>query len=181
MHNDYTISQMTKEEVSVVIDWARKEGWNPGLHDADCFYQTDPNGFFAGKLNGKIIAIGSAVNYDEQFAFCGFYRVDPAYRGKGYGLGLTKARLAYIGKRNAGIDGVVNMLEKYSHLGYRLAYHNARYHGEKLCVELFKNQHIVRLNQVPLAQLVRYDRLHFPALRERFLSCWINQEGGGRV
>ncbi|HLA33082.1 MAG TPA: GNAT family N-acetyltransferase, partial [Pseudomonas sp.] len=29
---------MTRAEVDLAIDWAAAEGWNPGLHDADCFY-----------------------------------------------------------------------------------------------------------------------------------------------
>ncbi len=33
------------------IQLAAKEGWNPGLHDAECFYRTDPDGFFIGLLD----------------------------------------------------------------------------------------------------------------------------------
>ena len=36
----YRIERMTREEVSVAVEWARKEGWNPGLNDAESFYQT---------------------------------------------------------------------------------------------------------------------------------------------
>ena len=168
MHNQYIVSHMSKDDVAIVIDWARKEGWNPGLHDAECFYQADPNGFFVGKLDEKIIAMGSAVLYDEQFAFCGFYMVDPAYRGKGYGLALTKERLAYIGDRNAGIDGVVHMLAKYARLGYKLAYHNARYHGENLHPLLHKSNAITPLSHIRFEELCTYDRQYFPARRESF-------------
>ena len=175
MLNNYIISQMSKDEMLIAIDWARKEGWNPGLHDAMCFYQTDPSGFFVGKLNGKIIAVGSAVIYDDQFAFCGFYMVDKAYRGQGYGLALTKARLAYIGTRNAGIDGVANMLTKYERIGYKIAYNNARYHGINLHPKFHKNNAIKPLNKINFEQLKTYDRQHFPASRDHFLSSWINQ------
>ena len=178
MDKHYVISRMTKEEMPLAIAWARVEGWNPGLHDEQCFYQADPCGFFVGKLDGKIIAIGSAVIYDDYFAFCGFYIVDPAYRGQGYGLALTEERLKYIGSRNAGIDGVVPMLDKYKRLGYKLAYSNARYCGRKLSVALSKNQSILPLSKVTFAQLSDYDRRHFPAKRDKFLHCWINQVGG---
>lgn len=69
MIKDYLIETMNQDEVNLAITWAAQEGWNPGIHDATCFYQTDPHGFFAGKLNGKTIAIGSAVIYDDFFAF----------------------------------------------------------------------------------------------------------------
>lgn len=175
---DYRITTMTKDEIPTAIAWAKAQGWNPGLHDGECFYQTDPHGFFAGKLDGKIIAMGSAVIYDDQFAFCGFYVVEPAYRGQGYGLALTKARLAYVGERNAGIDGVIPMIPKYERLGYKLAYNNARYCVRKLSKKPQKNAAIIPLSQVDFAELCAYDRLHFPAPRPTFLNCWIKQKGG---
>jgi hypothetical protein len=49
----YQIRRMNPEDVAIAIEWARREGWNPGLHDAQTFYQADPNGFFIGELNGE--------------------------------------------------------------------------------------------------------------------------------
>ena len=121
------IRRMSPHEVALAIEWARREGWNPGLHDAHTFYQADPNGFFIGELNGEAVAVGSAVVYDDQFAFCGLYIVTPEHRGKGYGLALTKARLAYCGDRNIGIDGVLENVNIYERIGYRKYYQNARY------------------------------------------------------
>lgn len=70
---------MSEDEIPLDITWVKAGGGNPGLHDERCFYQADPQGFFVGKLDGKIIAQGSAVIYDHNFAFCGFYMVEPAY------------------------------------------------------------------------------------------------------
>ncbi|MDI9818673.1 MULTISPECIES: GNAT family N-acetyltransferase [unclassified Legionella] len=176
-HGNYNVERLNRGEMEHLIAWATKEGWNPGLYDADCFYQADPHGFFAGKLDNQIIAMGSAVIYDEQFAFCGFYIVDPDYRGQGYGLTLTRARLAYVGQRNAGIDGVVNMVDKYARLGYKTAHRNARYRGFKSPF-IRKNKSLVPLGEVNFNLLSYYDRQHFPAAREDFLTCWINQPGG---
>ena len=181
MHPNFIISRMHKNEVPVAIAWAKQEGWNPGLHDNECFYTTDPHGFFAGKLDGKIISIGTAVVYDDQFAFCGFFIVDPAYRGQGYGLALTKALLAYIGERNAGLDGVIPMLEKYTKTGYKLAYNNARYCGSSLYPKISKNKAIVPLSEISFNELINYDRRHFPAKRKTFLKCWINQKGSKSI
>ena len=51
MHNNvYSIRTMTQDEVELAIDWAAREGWNPGLHDAACYYAADPNGFLVGLL-----------------------------------------------------------------------------------------------------------------------------------
>lgn len=177
MKQQYVVTRMKKDEIRIAIEWAKEEGWNPGLHDEKCFYQTDPNGFFAGYLNGKIIAVGSAVIYDDHFAFCGFYIVDHAYRNKGYGLELTKARLEYIGNRNAGLDGVIPMIHQYERLGYKLAYHNARFVGKEIIQLNNRSSSIVPINQVNMKELSEYDSKHFPAFRESFLKCWVNQEG----
>ncbi|MCL9685073.1 GNAT family N-acetyltransferase [Legionella maioricensis] len=176
MSEQYHIERMNQEEVRLAVSWAAKEGWNPGLYDADCFYQTDPQGFFAGKLNGQTIAVGSAVIYDEYFAFCGFYIVAEPYRDQGYGLELTRARLAYIGHRNAGIDGVIPMLDKYARLGYQFAHNNARYRLEKMPHQIISNAYIIPIAQIDFSQLCDYDRLHFPASRPQFLKCWIQQK-----
>lgn len=78
----------------MVIDWSAKEGWNPGLYDADVFYKTDPKGFFLGFLDGKPIASISAVAYDDKFGFLGFYIVKPEYRDKGFGIKIWNERLS---------------------------------------------------------------------------------------
>ncbi|WP_058477841.1 GNAT family N-acetyltransferase [Legionella steigerwaltii] len=173
--SQYHIERMTREEVSVAIEWARKEGWNPGLNDAECFYQTDPQGFFAGKLNDQIIAVGSAVIYDEHFAFCGFYMVDKKYRSQGYGMELTRARLAYVGNRNAGIDGVLDMVDNYAKIGYQFAHSNARYALERSTLTPKLDSHLVDLKKVPFEQVAQYDRHYFPAPRTKFLTAWIKQ------
>lgn len=173
--NAFHIERMTRDEITIAVDWAKNEGWNPGLNDADCFYQTDPQGFFAGKLDGKIIAVGSAVVYDEQFAFCGFYIVDKEYRDQGYGMQLTQARLAYVGARNAGIDGVLEMVDNYTRIGYRFAHNNARYALEKKHPTAKPDSALVDLKTVPFAQILQYDRQHFPAPRAQFLAGWIKQ------
>ncbi len=172
---NFHIERMTRDEITVAIDWARNEGWNPGLNDATCFYQTDPQGFFAGKLNGKIIAVGSAVVYDEEFAFCGFYIVDKNYRDQGYGMQLTQARLAYVGERNAGIDGVLEMVDNYARIGYHFAHNNARYVLENKQLTPKPDMALMDLKTVPFAQLIHYDRHYFPALRPQFLDGWIKQ------
>ena len=161
MKNIYHIRRMHADEVQVAIDWAQQEGWNPGLHDAEIFYQSDPNGFFVGELNDQIIAVGSAVCYDPYFAFCGLYIVHPDFRGQGYGLQLTQERLHYVDSRNAGIDGVVENISIYERIGYHLAYQNMRYQGIAHQAKS-DNSAIVALSELNFKDLAVYDRLCFP-------------------
>jgi GNAT superfamily N-acetyltransferase len=116
----YFVRRMARLEADLAIEAAAREGWNPSPHDAECFWAIDPEGFFAGELDGRFVAYGTALCYDDRFAFCGLYVVDPAHRGQG--LALTRARLEHVGDRNAGLDGVADMAGRYERLGYRRAH-----------------------------------------------------------
>lgn len=168
---------MQPDEIQIAIDWAANEGWNPGLYDAALFRIGDPNGFFIGTLGNLPVAVGSAVTYDDHFAFCGLYIVHPDYRGQGYGIALTRARLDYVGTRNAGIDGVIENIPIYERIGYRLVHYNARYRGVA-SPKTDLHPAIIELSEIPFSQVERYDRACFPAPRGRFLHAWITQQHG---
>jgi len=105
--NSYVIRTMTRQEINLAVDWAAGEGWNPGIHDADCFYAADPGGFLVGMLGDEPIATISAVKYGHSFGFIGFYIVKPEYRGKGYGIQIWNAGMESLSGRSIGLDGVV--------------------------------------------------------------------------
>lgn len=173
MNKNYIIRHMAKNEISIPIEWANKEGWNPGLNDAHCFYEADHNGFFIGLLNGEPIATGSAIIYDDHFAFCGLYIVKPEFRRQGYGIQLTHERLKYVGDRITGLDGVLDKVSKYARLGYKPAYKHIRFqlNGHSFT----PSQDIVELKDIPFEQLQAFDRAYFPAARLSFLRHWITQ------
>lgn len=172
----YRIETMPLAEVETTVDWAAREGWNPGLNDAACFHAIDPNGFLMGVYEGRPVARVAMPIYDDRFAFCGLYIVDPAFRGRGFGLALTEAGLAYIGDRNVGLDGVEAMAGKYRRLGYRTAHRSTRYIYQPT-TEQTVPAGIVPLSEVPFAGLAAYDRRRFFAAREAFLRKWITQPG----
>jgi len=171
----FLVRTMRQEEVRVAVDWAEKEGWNPGIHDAEAFYAADPGGFFIAELDGEPIGSVSVVNYDEAFAFAGLYILKPEYRNRGYGSRLFAAGMSHAGERNVGGDGVVAMQEKYrTRSGFRLAYRNIRFEGTGGGSD---PEGPVDLGEVPFDRLSAYDARHFPAQRPCFLEAWIRQEG----
>lgn len=176
MKNKFTISNMSFADLTRVVTWAENEGWNPGLYDAKCFYNTDASGFFIGYLNDKPIAAASAVIYDDEFAFCGYYIVLPEYRHRGFGMSLIKHVQGYIGERNVGIDGVLLMVDKYKKLGFEIAHQNVRYIGQGP-IPIQKRIPVVPINTISKHALNSYDRLHFPVSRANFLECWLKQPG----
>lgn len=54
----YKIRNMARKELDTAIEWAAKEGWNPGLYDAEVFWNTDPRGFYALEKDGEVIGSG---------------------------------------------------------------------------------------------------------------------------
>ena len=92
MQADLNIRPMSRPEFDRLVDWAAAEGWNPGLHDADTFWQTDPQAFVAAELDGELIGGGSIVSYDGRFGFMGFFIMRPELRGRGLGGRLWHAR-----------------------------------------------------------------------------------------
>ncbi len=171
---NYTIRIATRTEVDIAIEWAAKEGWNPGFHDADCYYSADPNGFLIGLLGNEPIATISAIKYGNTFGFIGFYIVKPAYRSRGYGIQIWRAALKHLEGRNIGLDGVVTQQENYKKFGFKLAYRNIRYKGISGAKPPY-NAEIIKLSALPFETIESYDRPFFLDDRSLFIKYWINQ------
>ena len=163
---------MTRAEVDLAIEWAAAEGWNPGLHDAQCFHATDPDGFLIAYLGSEPVGCISVVAYDDSFGFLGLYIVRPEFRGKGYGQQLWKAGMPYLGDRNVGLDGVVAQQENYKKSDFHLTYRNIRYGG---IGQAAMPPGMTALSTIPFDALCAYDSALFPAPRARFLREWITQ------
>ncbi|MFO7569008.1 MAG: GNAT family N-acetyltransferase [Smithellaceae bacterium] len=174
------IEPMHLEEVALAVEWAAREGWNPGIHDAACFYAADPKGFFLARLNGEPVGCLSAVAYDERFAFAGFYIVKSEYRTSGIGRALVEKALAYVGNRIIGNDAVVAQQETYKKLGFVPAYRNIRFQGTATR-RVGRPSGIVELPAIPFDDLLTYDRKLFWAGRAAFLKCWIAQPEGAAL
>ena len=170
-----TIRTMRPEEISIAVDWAAAEGWNPGLADAACFASVDPEGFFIGEIDGAPVATVSCVNYDARFAFLGFYIVRADLRGRGYGLRIWNAAVDHAGGRTIGLDGVVAQQENYKKSGFRLAYANVR-HGGRVPAGVMPAG-IIPLADVPFTSVEADDATVFPAPRPAFLRAWIDTSG----
>jgi hypothetical protein len=180
--SEYLMRQMTRVELDTVIEWAAREGWNPGRHDAEAFYATDPSGFYVGVLDGVVIASLSAVKYGPEYAFVGYYIVVPEHRGKGYGLRLWEHAHADIEGRRAGLDGVLAQIGNYERSGYETVYHNQRYLGANptpnplpVDGEGASGQLVAPYGAGDLDAICEYDEVMFPAPRRTFLERWLSQ------
>jgi Acetyltransferase (GNAT) domain/Acetyltransferase (GNAT) family len=172
---DLQIRGMRADDIAHAVDWAAAEGWNPGLSDAGCFAVVDPLGFLIGEIDDEPVATVSCVNYDDRFAFLGFYIVRNELRGRGYGLCIWNAAIAHAGARVIGLDGVVAQQGNYKKSGFTLAYANIRYGGTLAAPA--QPTDIVALETIPLALIETDDATVFPASRSAFLRAWVSAPG----
>lgn len=182
MSTELNIRNMSREEVDLLVDWAAKEGWNPGLHDAEVFWANDPDAYIAADLDGELIGGGAITSYQGEYGFMGFFIVKPVFRGKGLGNTLWHARRDRLLDRlkpgaSIGLDGVFNMQDYYAKGGFVFSHRNMRFRSEipdATSNQKPSDENITPLSDVPFQELADYDRTCFPAPRESFLKGWIS-------
>ena len=183
MSKELEIRNMTRSEVDELVAWAAREGWNPGLHDAELFWATDPKAFIAAEFEGVMIGGGAITSYNGDFGFMGFFIVRPEYRSRGFGNTLWQARRQRLLDRlrpgtSIGLDGVFDMQSYYAKGGFVFSHRDMRFRAEitdRPVTAQEDDKSIVPLTTVPFDQLLDYDRICFPAKRPNFLREWISQ------
>lgn len=171
---------MTRDEFALAVDWAAREGWNPGKHDADIFWETDPEGYVAACLDGEIVGTGSIVSYGD-FGFMGFFIMRPDLRNQGLGTKFWFWRRDTLRARlqpgaAIGMDGVFDMQAWYAKGGFQFTHRNLRMQGVGKSAQPAVN--LVELSAAPFSEVAAYDQKHFGFDRETFLRRWIDPAEG---
>lgn len=193
------ISIMTEDDLVNILEWAAKEGWNPGRQDAKPFRMADCEGFFVAKTNevGEPVAGISAVRYGEQYGFIGLYICAPAYRGRGHGMAVFLHAMSHLEGRVIGLDAVAAQQANYAKQGFILAHQTVRFGGE-LTVGASRSSppaaakngkdddgarhglviQAVTQEEEDLVDLASaYDDEHVPAPRREFTRAWLTAPG----
>ncbi len=169
---DIAIRTLRQGEMPLVIEFAAREGWNPGLHDAACFHAADPGGFLVAEHQGQAVGCIGAVSYAGRFGFVGLYIVAPDWRGRGIGSRLWAKGMARLAGHVVGLDGVPAQQDNYRKSGFSLAWQNIRFAGTARRSARTQAAAIVALGEVDFATLAADERRIFPAPREAFLRAW---------
>jgi hypothetical protein len=164
--------------IRTAAEWARREGWNPGLKDAEAFAAEDAEGFLGLFAGGELAATISLVTYGPGFGFLGFYICRPDLRGKGLGLALWNAALERKPARTVGLDGVTAQQDNYARSGFVLAHENIRHGGLKPGGYAQSDPGLHALSAADATAVERFELRHrlFPAPRARFLAEWLRQD-----
>ncbi len=179
----HQVRGMSKAEEHLLVEWAAAEGWNPGLHDADSFWNLDPEGFLGIELDGMFVGGGAVIRHNQSFGFMGLFIVDPKYRGRQLGTKLWMARRDHLLSRlgsdaTIGLDGVDAMVPFYARGGFREFTRHRRFELLPADDSAEPEHGIVDLNDVEFSDVLALDRKCFPGDRQQFLSSWLNQPGG---
>ncbi|EMS78344.1 GNAT family N-acetyltransferase [Desulfotignum phosphitoxidans] len=174
--DDYDFVKLNREHLDILVSWADQEGWNPGPHDADVFWHTDPDGFYGFFDQGELVAGGAIISYDGAFGFMGFFIVKPAYRGRGIGRKLWYLRRDTLLKRldpgaAIGMDGVVAMQPFYNRGGFALSFRDLRYEGTG--TPRPQEDAVSAIREPDLEKVLAYDRECFGCDRRRFMTRWL--------
>lgn len=186
------LRSLTRPEFDVLVEWAAAEGWNPGRHDAECFWATDPEGFVGVEVDGQLAAGGSIVSYERRYGFMGFFIVRSDLRGRGIGRSLWHERKRILLSRlepgaPIGMDGVFAMEPFYARGGFVREHRELRFEAPPersrspqpthSPSEAAPDRVIVPACDIPLQRLTAFDSRHFPAPRPDFIRRWIAMPG----
>lgn len=173
----YTFRKLDLHGLRGLVKLAIIEGWNPGPHDAEAFFKTDPDGFYGYFKKEELIGGGSLVSYDGLFGFMGFFIMKQAYRRQGLGRKLWTLRRDTLLNRlqpgaPIGMDGVVALQPFYRQGGFELAHKDERY-------EIRGSSYPTVLEISPILDsdfndICSYDLPCFGFKRDSFLKAWLN-------
>ena len=175
------IRPMNAQEVQQLVAWAGDEGWNPGVNDAQSFWNLDPDGCLAISENDKFIGGGAIIRHGDGFGFMGLFIVNNAHRGNGLGKTLWFARRNRLLSRlkdggTIGLDGVDAMVPFYRKGGFTPFIRHRRFQLTQSATGLIESERIVDVAAIGLSMLADYDSQCFPVRREKFLVQWTQQK-----
>ena len=169
------IRPMSLADLTMVLGWARDEGWNPGHSDAEAFLAADPEGFFLAEVDSKPAAAISVVNHDPNHAFLGLYICRQEFRGQGHGLALWTAALKHAGTRSVGLDGVPAQQANYERSGFVSAGQTVRYKGD---LQTVRNTRARPIRESDLPALIAADATAAGHPRTAYANAWFRPARG---
>jgi len=99
------IDRLLKDDLEGAMRLSTQAGWNQTEADWVRLFDLTPEGCFAGRLDGKLVATSTLVSYGARAHWIGMVLVDEACRGRGFGSAML-ARTVDRGRELGGTVGL---------------------------------------------------------------------------
>ena len=176
------------QDTVLVTEWAKSEGFAPGIGDVSIYKNTDNQGIWIGLLNNIPIGCICGIKYNSSYAFIGLFIVIEKYRGNGYGRRLWKHAIDYLSDIPCiGLEAAPNRIEDYSNWGFKSSSITRRWQWDFqdcfLVDKLYKEDElgqyqILDANCITSTEVQKYDASKETSPRPHFLSNWLNNKSG---
>lgn len=184
MTNKYKIRSLRSKEASIVTEWARSEGFAPGIGDVNIYRNTDKQGIWLGLLNNIPIGCIVGVRYNINYGFLGLYIVKKEFRGMGYGLTLWKHVLNEMRDIHCiGLEAAPDRIKDYSKWGFEESSITTRFKYDRLdnfSSDYLNTKGLLLLDQSEITSdlIQSYDAKKEETVRPHFLADWLSYKSG---
>jgi ribosomal-protein-alanine N-acetyltransferase len=183
------IRPLQPNQVDRLTDWARREGFAPGLGDVEIYRHTDRQGLWIGWLGSEPVGCIAGVKYNLDYGFIGLYIVVPEHRGQGYGRQLWQHALDHLAALPCvGLEAAINRIEDYAGWGFRPASPTSRWQriSRQISGEvdslvgsaLPEGLRLLEGEAIPQAAVQLYDAQRELSPRPHFLADWLAHRAG---
>ena len=179
------ICELESDQIPIVTDWSRREGFAPGLGDIEIYRHTDRQGLWIAWLDQEPIGCIAGVRYNLDYGFIGLYLVVPHQRGHVYGKQLWKHALDHLADLTCiGLEAAPARILDYAGWGFESSSMTTRWScfnkGEldDLWGGLPPGLQVVEGSDVPSEAVQLYDAQREPSPRPHFLADWLGHQSG---
>lgn len=184
MPSSLQIRSLQSRDITTVVEWARQEGFTPGLGDVAIYRHTDRQGLWVGWLGTEPVGCIAGVRYNAAYGFMGLFLVKAARRGQGHGLALWRHALAHLEHLPCiGLEAAPERVADYARWGFQPASTTTRWR----CIrrgdagprdEPRAGLELVQGAAVPERAVQIFDAQREPSPRPHFLGQWLRHRAG---
>ncbi len=176
------VVRMTPDHVPGAMTLKELAGWNQLPQDWSGYMALAPTGCFAGVLDGRVVATGTAIDYGREVGWIGMILVHPEFRRRGMATRMMNRlldHLSALGCRTLKLDATDAGAQVYEKLGFVVEYGVERWSRVpgKLSVARSSESRPNPVDSASMAELGRWDGRYFGVDRSELLE-WLRVHGG---
>jgi GNAT superfamily N-acetyltransferase len=173
------VRHLTSGDLDAAMRLKEAAGWNQVRGDWEAVLQVEPEGCFAGEVDGWVVATATAVKWDSSLGWIGMVLVDPAHRRQGHATRMMERCIEYLEPRCSCIklDATDDGARVYSRMGFQHEYTVQRWRRPEGSSGA-RSVRVLPLGPADLPSAMEMDRQAFGADRGRLLDWYVRVCGG---